>query len=485
VDPAADIERVALLRERVRIGEGMGRSSLLAPEPVARAVAALGKFRGECEAARVGRIEAVATSAVREAANREAFLDLVRQETSLTLRVLSGEEEARAGYLGTVNALPLEDGSVLDLGGGSAQLAEVRGRRMGRAASLPLGAVRLTERFLLTDPPRRSDIEALEGQVRKTVAAVSWLRAPQNGAVAATGGTARALAKLDRRARRWPIDRLHGYELTLPALEALIARMAPLTAGERESLPGLRKERADIILAGALAIRGILRAAGADRLWISADGLREGLFYPFLFRPGADPVVPSVRSLRIRGVEDLARRAGLDPAHGVQVADLVLRLAHGLAPLLWPTSAEQDDELALLEAAGRLADLPEQRGGNGLLEALAEAPLPGFLHRHLACLALMLHPKPDALAGPGGVAAILAPGESERIGRLSALLALARVLDTSRSRAVADVDVTLERGRVRVTLLARADVSREIARTAAAAEPFRRAFGRALEVAAR
>lgn len=473
-------ERVLHVRERVRIGEGMGASNALAPAPVARAVAALRRFKARCDEARVDHVVAVATSAVRESSNRDAFLALVRKEVGLALSVLSGEDEARAGFLGAVNALPLENGSVLDLGGGSVQLTEVRGRNMGRAASLPLGAVRLSEMFLPSDPPRRDEIGALETYVQKAVGGLPWHGASRGAVVAGIGGTVRALARLDRREKGWPLDRLHGYELRLSALDEAVARLASLPLAERQALPGLRKERADIIVAGGLTVRHILRAGGYDRLWVSADGLREGLFYPYLARAGADPVVPTVREVRLRGAEDLARSLGLDLAHGAQVSALAARLLDGLLPLLpGPQTAVRHDH-EMVEAAARLVDLPERTGAGGLLGMLEESPLRGFLHRHIARLALLLHPRPESLADSLGP--LLLPGDAERTAPLATLLALAQALDAGRSAAVATVEVAVDGGRARVRVVPRGDVRREVARGAGLAGAFKRAFGKTLEV---
>lgn len=475
-------ERVAHFRERVRIGEGMGASNALAPAPVARAVTALRKFKAECDAAQVGHTVAVATSAVRESSNREAFLALVRKEVGLSLEVLSGEEEARAGFLGAVNALPLENGSVLDLGGGSVQLTEVKGRQMGRAVSLPLGAVRLTEMFLPSDPPRRDEVHALDSYVQKAVGGLPWHRAARGAAIAGIGGTVRALAKLDRKHKGWPLDRLHGYELRLSALDEIVATLQALPLAERQALPGLRKERADIILAGAVTIRRLLRAGGYDRVWVSADGLREGLFYPYLVRAGVDPVIPSVREVRLAGVRDLAREAGLDLAHGEQVAALAGRLLDGLLPLLpGPQQAGRHDH-ELVRAAAWLVELPDRTGAAGLVEALEEAGLPGFLHRHVARLALLLHPRPESLAGPSRFGPLLLPGDAERNTPLSVLLALAQALDTSRSAAVASLRVTIDGGRARMAILPRADVRREVSRASRLADLFKKAFGKTLEI---
>ena len=186
------------IREVVRLREGMGRTNVLRAAAIQRAINAMRMFKELGDDLGVSDVIVVATSAVRDAVNRESFLARVKAETGWTLRLLSGEEEGRYGALGAVNATCLRDGFVIDLGGGSAQIVEVREGLPGRAASLPLGALRLAELFLSPDKIRPEQTAALEAFIREQLQPLEWFHARPGDQLVAIGGAIRNLGKIDQ-----------------------------------------------------------------------------------------------------------------------------------------------------------------------------------------------------------------------------------------------------------------------------------------------
>jgi exopolyphosphatase / guanosine-5'-triphosphate,3'-diphosphate pyrophosphatase len=271
----------------VRIGEGLIASGRLSEEGIVRALTTLDGFAELCELRGLSEheIDAVATSAIRDAENGGEFLERVRLRTGLDVRVLSREQEARYGYLAAVHSTTLTDGCVLDLGGGSMQLVRVAGRMARESGSWRLGAVRMTERFL-TDggpapaahPAKRSQCKALQAHVARKLERAPWLQAtgPQ---LIGLGGTVRNLAAAAERAAGLPDEEVQGFLLTQDALEDLICRLAALPAAERGSIPGIKPARADIVLAGALVIQEVMRRGKFEALEVTGAGLREGIFF--------------------------------------------------------------------------------------------------------------------------------------------------------------------------------------------------------------
>jgi len=209
--------------EPVRIGEGLAATGALGEEPMERALSTLDVFAHFCAAAGLGPgdVDAVATSAIRDASNAEAFLARARERTGLPIRVLSREEEARYGYLAAVNSTTLEDGCVLDLGGGSMQLVQVAGRREVTSASWRLGAVRMTERFLPGDgPASKKQLEKLSRHVTDKLARAPWLDdcGPR---LVGVGGTVRNLANAAQRAAGLPSIGVQGQCVSAAALAEL------------------------------------------------------------------------------------------------------------------------------------------------------------------------------------------------------------------------------------------------------------------------
>jgi exopolyphosphatase/guanosine-5'-triphosphate,3'-diphosphate pyrophosphatase len=274
-------ERTDELSAAVRIGEGLAASGHLSEAAMARALRTLEEFTALCEQRGLGghSIDAVATSAIRDAENGHAFLERVRMRIGLDVRVLSREQEARYGYLAAVNSTTLIDGCVLDLGGGSLQLVHVAGRLARESGSWRLGAVRMTERFLVGDgPAKRSQCKALQAHVARKLERAPWLELTGPRLVG-LGGTVRNLAAAAERAAGLPFEEVQGFVIEREALDELTSRLAALPPAERSSVPGIKPARADIVLAGALVIQGVMHAGGFDTLEVTGAGLREGIFF--------------------------------------------------------------------------------------------------------------------------------------------------------------------------------------------------------------
>ncbi|HEY2632111.1 MAG TPA: hypothetical protein VGI26_07010 [Solirubrobacteraceae bacterium] len=268
----------------VRIGKGLAASGRLSEEAIARAFVTLEEFTELCERHALSQreIDAVATSAIRDAENGGAFLEQVRLRTGLDVRILSREQEARYGYLAAVHSTTLSDGCVLDLGGGSMQLVRVAGQMARESGSWRLGAVRMTERFLADEgpahPARRSQCKALQAHVARKLERAPWLGATGSQLIG-LGGTVRNLATAAERAAGLPDDEVQGFMLRREALAELIDRLAALPASERGRVPGIKPARADIVLAGALVIQEVMRRGEFDTLEVTGAGLREGIFF--------------------------------------------------------------------------------------------------------------------------------------------------------------------------------------------------------------
>jgi len=274
-------ERADELSAAVRIGEGLAASGRLGEDAMARALQTLTRFVALCDERGLGErsIDAVATSAIRDAENGRAFLEEVRARTGLHVRILSREQEARYGYLAAVNSTTLTDGCVLDLGGGSLQLVRVAGRLARESGSWRLGAVRMTERFLAGDgPAKRSQCKALQAHVARKLERAPWLTLTGSRLVG-LGGTVRNLAAAAELAAGLSDDEVQGFVIERDALDELTERLAELAPAERSKVPGIKPARADIVLAGALVIQGVMRAGGFDTLEVTGAGLREGIFF--------------------------------------------------------------------------------------------------------------------------------------------------------------------------------------------------------------
>lgn len=268
-----------LREERGQTRPGSGTSGRLPRAAVEATLASARRFlRHVADNGRAPRAAAVATAAVRDAANREMLLGALRDRDAVEVHVLSGLEEARLGALAALRSLSIRNGVVADLGGGSLQLACIRAGRIGSAASLPLGAIRLTRRFLYSDPPTRREMCALRREVRHHVLdAISTARAP--GHLVGLGGTVRALARMHLAAEPSHRTALHGLRLRRSDVGAIRERLERLPLAKRRRVRGLKAERADIIVAGTLALEELMLSGEYATLTVCTRGVRDGILW--------------------------------------------------------------------------------------------------------------------------------------------------------------------------------------------------------------
>ncbi len=342
---AGAVRAIFETKDAPRLGLGASPDGSLTEPAFARGVTTVRRFARLVRTRGVPRTLAVATSAVRDAPNGLAFVREVERATGVLLRVISGGEEARYAYLGVASTGPLGDDIVFDLGGGSMQLAEVRRGSLRNSVSLPLGVLRLSQRFLDHDPPKRREWEELRDHVRRTLASVLEAFGGDRYRLVGVGGTVRALARAAIELRAYPVQRVHGYPLFDHDIEALHELLAEMPAAKRKSVPGIGGDRADVILAGIAVLEELLRAVRADVVTVSGAGIREGIALEAI---GARLPANS-ETLADRSVAAAAESFAFDVDHGRAVMDAALALYDLLAPLFEGGTSER---LALRVAAG-------------------------------------------------------------------------------------------------------------------------------------
>jgi exopolyphosphatase/guanosine-5'-triphosphate,3'-diphosphate pyrophosphatase len=479
--------------EPVRIGEGLMASGKLGERPMQRALATLDVFAHFCRASGLGEgtVDAVATSAIRDAENAAGFLERAQACLGLPIRVLSREQEARYGYLAAVNSTTLVDGSVLDLGGGSLQLVRVEDRLVRNSGSWRLGTVRMSERFLPPNgPAKRKQLEELCEHVAAELAGARWLGpnagadgAGGGGRLVGTGGTVRNLAVAAQRAAGLPSNGVQGMVIAREALEALVQRLAALPAAERASVPGIKPARADLILAGAVVVQGVLRAGGFESLETTEAGLREGVFFERLLAGQEQPLFADVRRT---SVLNMAAQYRVDGEHTEHVATLALGMFDDLAELGLHDGDPRERELlwaaCMLHDIGMSIDYDDHHKHSRYL--ILNGGLPGFTPVETAIVAQAARYHRKGMPVPGPLAALFGAGDVARLDRCATLLRLAEDLERSRDQLVRGTSLELSDGEVELRLIA--DGESAVPRWAAGRERelFARAFHRELSVAA-
>ncbi|AFY68934.1 Ppx/GppA phosphatase [Thalassoporum mexicanum PCC 7367] len=323
---------IAKEKATVRLGERCAQTGRLKPEAIKRAMRALVNCREMCLSFEVDEIIATATSAVREAPNGQDFLDKVVQETGIEIELISGQEEARRIYLGVISALELNNSPhvIIDIGGGSTELILGQGGDPEYLSSTKVGAVRLTDLFISSDPIDKEEFgrlkDYIQGMLERPTDDLRQRLRQERITMIGTSGTIETLAEMHADENLGSVPNpLQGYELSLKDVEAMVEQLRKLDLDDRSDLVG--EKRGEIIVAGALILQQAMRSLESSRLIICERALRDGLIVDWMIKH--DLIEDRMRyqgSVRDRSVLKLAHKYGVQPEYGKQVAKLALSL---------------------------------------------------------------------------------------------------------------------------------------------------------------
>ncbi len=475
-------------REVTRLGESTFRSGFLTPEAMAETVKVLRRFHRAAQQVVTDSVRVVATSALRDARNAQAFLEWVRSATGWKVEIISGVEEARLIHLGLVSTLRVDSSPALmiDLGGGSCELT-VSGRGHIRdTVSLPLGAVRLTDEFLPHDPPRKGELKRLRGFVAREVNRIaSRVLAAKVKNVIATSGTAAALAIAASRLRKnRPAQRM---VVSRAEMTRIAKRLPRLPVAERRKIEGIGFRRAEIIVAGALVYHELLDRLHLKGFRYSPLGLRDGLLaqmaaeYDRSTRSGKQ-----IESERWESITKAVAHYHIDMKHALDVRDSAMLLFSALRPV----HALPPEFREWLSAAAMLYEVGDYVNRNGhhrhTYYIISNSEILGYSpqqRRIIAAIARYLgKSRPTTDDGP---VKALEPADRAGVQKSILLLRLARALNLGRSRAVQKVRVSLRAADVRLTLIPRRRMGVDLELWAIEKECpyFREIFGRELSTA--
>lgn len=468
-------------RDMVRLGKSALTGGALSKKAMRKGLEALLKMTTLARLKGAAEIVAVATSAVREAANGREFLAQVRAITGIDVRVLSGEEEGALIFRAVQHAVDLSSDVVVlaDVGGGSTEWCVARKGDLRSVQSVPLGSLRCAA-GLRGDPPSPRSVDKLRRSVRDGLARLKVPKATAR--LIATSGTAACCGDLaDLLAGRERGAMIGGLrELRLRDLATVVAGLEALTLREIAALPPVGAQRAGSILAGAILLQELAAKAGVDRLFLCDRALREGLVLAALGSPA--PVAPVVGEVRRRQVEDLAGRAPGMLAHARQVAHLALRLFDLTAPVhnLGAREREWLEFAALLHDIGHSIHFERHHKHSHYL--ITTADLDGFDPREIEVIAEVAryHRGASPRLRHASFAA-LRPWQQRAIEQLAALLRVANALDRTHAMRVVELHASLQgRRKVNVEVVSPFAVDLELAAARDRAALFEQVFGRHL-----
>jgi exopolyphosphatase/guanosine-5'-triphosphate,3'-diphosphate pyrophosphatase len=417
-ETSSHLRLLAGSRAPLRLVHDVDTRGELSDATMARTTEALRDFQAIAKGAGANRVVAVATAAMRDAANGALFAERVERELGMRIEIIGGQAEARYGFTGAVRGLAVSSGLLFDLGGGSMQITRFARRRQAEAVSLPFGALRLSEKFLESDPPSSKQLRRLRDHVRRHLAKTRVARLTSSDRLVGTGGTLRNLAKIDRYTRRYPIGGLHGYELSVDRLGEVIDVLATTKAKRRDEVPGLSADRADSIVGGAVAIQALAEFVRVKNIMVSGQGVREGLALRLLkIAMGSLETVKEASLSSLVSRFDGWRRDAASRRRGVASA-----LQRALEPGAPASAVSAIDHAAQVLDVGRSLDVVNRH--EHVADILLSTELNGFTHYELALVSAIVRRAGDRHAG---VLPLALAGDTSRglLDRAAIILALA------------------------------------------------------------
>ncbi len=423
LDGSGQLDIIADARTSLQLARHINSRGRLEAAAITEAIAAVRDFRAVAAAAGAERTVAVATAAIRTAVNRDSVLARLEADTGLAIKVIDGEEEARFAFLGAVHGLPIDTGYLIDVGGGSFELAYFERRRALRWWTFELGSLVTTDQFLASDPPRASEMSALRDHVTQTLLDAGVPILPEDGGMVGTGGTVRNLAKIHMRSVAHPIARVDGYVLQRREVRDLTSRLTTRNRAGLRTVPGLSTDRADSIAGGALVVIAAMEALGARSLMVSGHGLREGIALAELKLP-----LPEVWQVRRSSVAALASRFSTWNAPRAARRVEMVRAILGVADPTMPAEMREvlDHATTLLDVGQSINYYDRWSHAAGVT---ASADLQGFTHREVALIATTLARLGKARSNLPRYARLCTRDDIKRIDKLAVILELADELD--------------------------------------------------------
>ena len=456
-DPAAGLDIIDEVKDQPRLGTRVGITGMLDRGAMTRAFASLKRMKEIADRRGVTRIAAVATAAIRDARNGAAFARRVRRQLGIPLEIIDGDREAELSWRSVAHHFRLENtrSLVADIGGRSLELIGAVDGLVEATASLPLGAVRLTEEFLPDGRASRKQLAALRKHIRRTLRkALPW-RDWTQAVIIGSGGSYTNLARIAAARAGHIGEPIHGTTVGTGEVESLLEWLAAMSPEQRAQVPGLNPQRADIIVAGIAVAAELLNLLDARELVASAYGLREGLLLEMIGAQDASRPHEPIQLMR-----DFVDRCRGDRRHVEQVRLLAMALHEQLAAALGCGA----EDAWLLEAASLLHDVGQlvsyRKHHKHSYQLITHAERIGLDSRSRTLVALIsrYHRK----RGPSRKHeeyARLNDEDRATVRRVSALLRVADGLDRGHTAAVDRVTVSLEGGRCVIRVSPRMDIT--------------------------
>ena len=470
------------LKESVRLGQDMDRDGFLKPQRIAETIKTLKMFKKLCDARGVSKLIAVGTAAVRRAKNQRSFLDEIQVSCNITVKVLSEEEEAVLVYRGVINSMDIPKGLILEIGGGSTKIIYYNRRNLLNYASLPFGAVTLTDLFANDATPEdaATHIEEFFAEQLKTL---PWLNdIDPEVQIIGVGGSFRNLFKITKLVRKYPMDLPHNYRMATEDFEGIYSMMKALDVDKRKKIKGLSPSRADIMPAAMAIMKSFFSHMNTQNFAIGGCGLREGLLVNQALPVTTEKPISDVLSYSL---QTLVNYAGCDSKHVEHVMQLSIQLFKQLR-VLHKFSRQY---LKVLKIAASLHDVGQRTRYYAHAKhswySILNSAIYGATHREIVLAAFVAgcHNREDVPLNEWTKYKDLVLEEDlDAVKKLGVLLRIAESLDRTHCGMVTGINCDVLGDSVIMKTEVAGDAALEIRDASAANPEFKRAFRKNLEI---
>ncbi|SDC08981.1 exopolyphosphatase / guanosine-5'-triphosphate,3'-diphosphate pyrophosphatase [Paenibacillus sp. UNCCL117] len=468
---------VGEFKESARLSSRIVPDGSLPEEEIQRLVNILARFKRIGDTYKAGEYRVAATAAVRNASNSDHIREVLRRETGLPVEILSGEDEARIGFLGMIRTMDVKDGILVDIGGGSTEVSLFRERKLLRSVSFPFGAVNTTRKFSQDGEFGEAQLNDIRRMVEESVDAEPWIRECPGLPLIGLGGGVRTLCKISQRRRKYSFPQTHHYTVPAEEMDGIAAWLPSLPAEKRKKVDGLSKDRYDIIIPGVIILQTLFRLAGATQYIVSGAGLRDGLFFEsFAPRQPAAGQVAEFSAANLLALHSTAPAQHIEQVRGaaLKLYDALedagchqyperMRLCFGIAAMLYRIGAS----------------LQYYQYPKHSFHLISQTRIDGLTHREmLLCAFIASYKAKNRTQQVMSDYKDILPGEDlELVAKLGELLHLAVALDISETQALELVEASADAESLQLGLRAIHDPSAEYREVAALQKDFKKLWG--------
>lgn len=471
------------IKEGVRLGQDMERDGFLKPQRIAETIRTLKMFRRLCYAHGIERIIAVATAAVRRAKNQRSFLDEVANSCGIKLKVLSAEEEAMYVYRGIINTMDVPKGLIVEVSGGGTKIIYYNRRNLLNYATLPFGAITLTELFSddgLTGEEQAAKIENFFEQQFETI---DWLKEidPETQFIL-VGGSFRSLGRISKMMRKSPYSIIHNYHISTEEFDSIYGKLCNMELDKKKRIKGVSSARADILPSALAAVKPLFKKCGFTEAVISGSGLREGIMFNYAMPVTFEKPISDVLGYSLK---TLVKYYGCNEGHVEQVLNLCIQLFKQLRVLhKFPRQYVRILKVAaMLHDSGTSIKYYDFQKHSAYI--ILNSALYGITQREivLAALVTSVYKNDDfSMSELIKYKEFVTEQDVDVIRKLAIMLRIAEALDRSMASAVVGLSCDILGDSVIMKTELKGDASLEIKEAMTASQDFRRIFKKNLDI---